>query len=337
MRSPWNILVTGASGFLGGYIVRDLIRESGHHIYALHREGENFGIIPHLKDRVTWVTGDILDVPFLDTLMSDMDVVIHAAALVSFHRKDHQLLYQVNYKGTRNLINVSLDHDIQHFVHISSIAALGKPPGINMIDENVDWVESKNNTVYAISKQLAELEVFRGKAEGLEISILCPSVILGTGFWDQGTSLFFKSVRNGLKFYPVGKNGWVDVRDVSKSVLRVVQIGPQNDRVIINGTNEYYQHIFEHIANAFKVPPPSIAMTKTRIFWLAPLAGILERILGRKFKFGPTVLRNTSHEYSYDHTRSKEKLGLDYRPIDQSIREIVDIWEMPPEERRMLE
>lgn len=334
-----NILVTGATGFIGGYVVRDLLSQNKYNIYAMQRSPEYYGLLQSYQDQIHWVTGNIMDVPFLDSIMAQIDVIVHTAALVSFHRKDRKKLYEINQVGTANLINTALEHDVQHFIQVSSIAAIGRPPGINEIHESLDWIESDHNTDYAISKRLADLEVFRGMAEGLPISILNPTLVIGTGFWERSTSLFFNAIRKGLKFHPIGSAGVVDVRDVSKSILRTLEQGPSNDRLIINGTNISYKEFFNKIATAFEVTPPKIPVTRSLVRWAAPFMGFLEIILGRKWHYGSAVIRNTTHQYVYNNQKSKDVLDLKYRPLEESIREIVDKWKAfwPEQKGIMLE
>ena len=339
MNQKPNILITGATGFVGGYAVRDLLNTNQYNIYALQRSPDNYGLIEDIKERISWIQGDILDIPFLESIMPKMDMVIHSAALVSFHRLDRKKLYDVNHTGTFNIVNVALNNEIKHFVHISSIAALGRPIGVTHIDESIDWIESAHNTDYAISKRLAELEIYRGIAEGLQATILCPSVVIGTGFWDRGTSLFFDAIRKGLKMHPIGETGYVDVRDVSNAIVQTISKDPINDRIIINGVNTSYKKLFTQIAQLFDVKPPSIRVTKSRIKWIAPVAGILEILLGRKWNYSGTVIRNTSHKYVYDNTRSVDLLSLEYRSLDATLEDIVSKWNKvwPHEDNIMLE
>ncbi len=326
MLPKQKILVTGAGGFLGGYVIRDLLRTSNYEVIGLKRTNITRSIFKNNTGKVRWLEADLLDTPALEHALKGVDVVVHAAAMVSFHKRRRKEMYRINQTGTANLINIALDNQIKKFVHISSIASLGRPPETSELHEQIEWTTSNRNSHYAISKKLAELEVFRGFAEGLEGTILCPGVILGSGYWDQGTALFFKSVYNGLKISPIGHTGFVDVRDVSQAVLNAIKLPSLNDRLIINSTNTSYLDLLCRIANLFNKKAPSLSMTRFKINWLSPIAQIAELLLGASWNYTPEVLRNTSYHYSYQNQQSIDKLDMRYRTLDETLQDITQIW-----------
>lgn len=338
MGPKQKILITGAGGFLGGYILRDLIRTTNYNIIGLKRTKITRSIFKDDASQLSWQEADLLDTPALEIAMQDVDVVVHAAAMVSYHRSRRKEMYRINQTGTANLINIALDNRVKKIVHVSSIAALGRPKDTNELNEQIVWTSSDRNSHYAITKKLAELEVYRGFAEGLEGTILCPGVILGSGYWDQGTALFFKSVYKGLKISPIGHTGFVDVRDVSQAVLQSIKSPSLNDRLIINSTNTSYLDLLTRIANLFQKKPPALLMTKSKIKWLAPLAQIAELVLGTSWNYTAEILRNTSYNYRYNNQRSIDQLDMHYRSLDETLQDITRIWSMYyPGEGMMLE
>ena len=168
-----KVLVTGGTGFLGAYIIQNLVA-SGATVSALRRASNPpFFLSPSIKDKVKWIQGDVLDVVSLSEAMEDLDSVIHCAAIVSFSSKDRHQMYKVNIEGTANVVNAAIENNIKRFVHISSVAALGRKINSELVSEDRKWEEDKMNTNYAISKHKAELEVWRGFAEGLEGDRYC--------------------------------------------------------------------------------------------------------------------------------------------------------------------
>ncbi|WP_315818623.1 NAD-dependent epimerase/dehydratase family protein [Paraflavitalea speifideaquila] len=117
--------------------------------------------------QVEWIEGDILDIVSLDEAMEGVEAVIHSAAKVSFDPKEKKELFNINIDGTANMVNMALEKNVRRFVHISSVAALGRTVSGDRVTETKKWQHSKLNTQYAISKYHAEREVWRGMGEGL--------------------------------------------------------------------------------------------------------------------------------------------------------------------------
>ena len=163
-----KILVTGGTGFLGSYIIKELV-EKNFRVRAIRRSNKLPAYIPkEIFDKVEWVDGDILDVISLEEAMEGIDTVIHAAAIVSFVKKDREQMYRVNVEGTANVVNMALEKNVRRLIHISSVAALGRTTTGGSVNEEKKWEESKVNTHYAKSKYKGELEVWRGISEGLK-------------------------------------------------------------------------------------------------------------------------------------------------------------------------
>ena len=185
---PDMILITGGTGFLGAQLVRSLAA-AGKPLRCIYREGSAGKIPREITGDVEWMPGDLLDVISLEMAMEGVEQVFHCAGLVSFQPGSRQLLQQVNVEGTANVVNAALERGVKKMVHVSSVAAIGRPSSGSVIDENCKWEDHPNNSVYALSKYLAEMEVWRGIGEGLPAVIVNPSVILGgSGNWDEGSS-----------------------------------------------------------------------------------------------------------------------------------------------------
>jgi nucleoside-diphosphate-sugar epimerase len=220
-------------------------------------------------DKVEWVNGDVLDISSLETAMEGIPTVIHSAAIVSFIKKERKKMYRVNVDGTANMVNIALEKNVRRFIHISSVAALGRTAGGGHVDEEKRWEESKVNTHYAKSKYKAELEVWRGFGEGLSGVILNPSTILGYGDWNNGSAAIFKKVYEEFKWSTPGLNGFVDVEDVAKLVVRFTENDITDQRYIINGDNWYFEKLQTTIADAFgkKRPARKASLSLMNIAW----------------------------------------------------------------------
>jgi len=246
------VLVTGGTGFLGSYLIKELTRKN-YLVRAIRRSSSKvpFHIPQDILDKVEWVEGDILDPVSLEDAMEGVDVIIHCAAKVSFHKSDKNQIYLVNVQGTANVVNTALEKNIQRLVHVSSVAALGRTKINSHLNEEKKWQDNKNNTHYAISKYKAEMEVWRGVGEGLQALVVNPSTFLGYGDWTTSSCRIFKSVYDGFPWYTTGVNGFVDVEDVARAVVLLTESNLSDQKFIVNGDNWSFQQLFNTIADSF--------------------------------------------------------------------------------------
>src|SRR5207237_22948 len=175
----------------------------------------------------------------------------HCADMVSFHKSDKNKIYLVNVQGTANVVNTALEKNIPRLVHMSSVAALGRTKINTHVNEEKKWQENKNNTHYAISKYKAEMEVWRGVGEGLHAIVIKPSTFLGYGDWTTGSCRIFKSVYDEFPWYTTGINGFVDVEDVARAVVLLMDSNIPDQKFIVNGDNWSFQQLFNTIADSF--------------------------------------------------------------------------------------
>ena len=328
MDKSSRILVTGATGFIGSYILRLLVDHAYENVIATKRKQSKMDLVVSVEEQVKWIELDLLDNPAIYEVIENVDVVIHAAAIVSFDKKDTSLLMRVNVEGTTNLVNACLEFGVKKFIHVSSIAVFSRKPGVQTIDEETTWDYQYPNTNYAISKYKSEMEVWRAGSEGLPMAIINPSLVLGSGFWEMGSASIFKKIYEELKFYPTGINGFVDVRDVAKAVVILLEKPIEYQRFIISGENRSYKDITGLMAAALGKKAPSIAMNGLIRELALIRAWILRRILGKSEVITRGTLRNAQGTFYFDNSKSREMLGLQYRPIentiDESCRQFID-------------
>ena len=319
--SSSKILVTGATGFVGSYLLRLLIKNA-YSVRALKRADSPMDLVQDLNDsQVEWVEADVTDLAALETAFAGITEVVHCAAMVSFHPKDYRRMRQVNVNGTANMVNLALDFGVKKFIHVSSIASLGRLKERPNLDENSKWAQSKGNSEYAISKYLSEQEVWRGHAEGLPIAIVNPSVILGSGIWDVGTGRMFQQVHGGLKFWTIGHIGVVDVRDVVKFMLLLMESDISGERYILNAQNISFRDLFFMVADALEKKRPFIKVTPLlaelawRVEWLK------EKLLGAEPVVTKESARASVSSFYYDNAKSLQLPGFSYRPLEETVRE----------------
>lgn len=280
------VFVTGGTGFTGSWLICNLLSR-GENVRALKRAESSLKYFMTIYEvyfqskkildihQLEWVEGDLMDIFSLEDAIENCDMVFHAAALVSFHKKDEQALNEVNVIGTKNIINAMLYKGIKKIAYISSTAAIGKTDEGIVADENTPWKDDKNQSIYAKTKHKAELEVFRGIEEGLTAYIVNPGIISGFGDWNRGSCATYKKIYRGLTFYSLGENGVVDVRDVCKALLLLVDNQIKNERFLLISENISYQNYFNLIAKGFNKPLLKYEVKK----WLGHLIARTSRIL----------------------------------------------------------
>ncbi len=321
MEHSTSIAITGATGLIGSYLLRYLVSEGYTNIRALSRKSSRTELVEPVRKEVEWTIGDILDITLLDEFVRDADIVIHAAAIVSFSRANRTHLMDINVRGTANVINACLANGVSQFVHISSTSALGTVKGNQAVDENTEWKKGKLNTPYAKSKFMAELEAFRGYAEGLDVRVVNPTIVLGSGFWDRSSSNLIPKIAAGIPIYPRGSNGFVDVRDVAQLIEKVCDRGHSGERYISCGGHLPYRKLMQIVSDELGQPPPSYPLRN----WMIPLVIFyfrIARLFGSKGSSVTSQSLNIAQAHRrFDNTKSVESLGMNYRPIEQSIRE----------------
>ena len=315
------VLVTGGTGFVGSYIIKQLV-EKGYAVRAIRRSSKlPFWISKDIFDKVEWVDGDVLDVVALEDAMEGVDTIIHSAAVVSFAKKDRKDMYQVNVEGTANVVNMALEKNVRRLIHISSVAALGRTNNGGQVNEEKKWEESKANTHYGKSKFKAELQVWRGINEGLEAIILNPGTILGYGDWHSSSCAIFKQIHNGFKWYTAGINGFVDVEDVARAAIVLMESNISEQRFIVNGDSWPFKKLQDTIADGFRKKRPE----KQASAFLLAIAWRLEKIKSLFTGKKPLLTKESAGVAQSQTWFENEKIlkalpGFSFTPLEETIK-----------------
>lgn len=310
-----KILVTGASGLVGSYIA-DRFLDLGE-IYALKRVKSDTTLLQ--DKRINWIEGDINDYQSLEAAFEGMDMVIHVAGLVSYLDKDKKALMEVNLVGTTNVVNVMLQKNIKKLIHISSVAALGRTPDTFTVTENQKWTESPLNSPYAISKYLAELEVWRAAQEGLDVMVVYPSLVLGKISDNRTSTKIYDYVLKENSYYPAGIINYVDVRDVAEAVAQCFIKDSWGKRYIINADSISYKQFFEELGKTFgkKAPNKSISNGMLKIVligsWLGRLFGL------SKIPLSPQSAKLAQLKFKMSNEKIKKELDFNFRTLSETL------------------
>jgi nucleoside-diphosphate-sugar epimerase len=316
------VLVTGGTGFLGAYIIKELV-DTGHAVRAIRRSNAYPLFIPkEIIDRVEWIPGDILDTIALEEAMEGAETVIHAAAKISFAGNERRQMFKTNIEGTANVVNIALEKKIKKLVYISSVSALGRSANGKSINEGKQWEETRLNTNYAISKYHAEMEVWRAIGEGLNAVIVNPSTIIGYGDWNTSSCAIFKNTYNQFPWYTNGVNGFVDVQDVARVVVLLLESSVSAERFVINGDNWSFRQLFNSIADGFSKKHP----TKEATPFLGSIAWRLEKLktlfTGKHALLTRETARIAQSSTYFDNSKIKQRLpGFAFTPLQQTIEQ----------------
>ncbi|MBK8225600.1 MAG: NAD-dependent epimerase/dehydratase family protein [Flavobacteriales bacterium] len=324
-------LVTGATGIVGTHLLLELLRE-GRTVRALRRGGSDASIVDRvfhhygagdLVARIEWAEADIQDVTALADAMDGVEHVYHAAALVSFDPRKADALHAVNVQGTANLVNAALEAGVKRLCHVSSTAAIGAAqPGV-LRDESMAFTDGRCSSEYARSKHLAELEVHRGIAEGLDAVIVNPSVIIGPGLPGRSSMTLIERLRSGTRWYTTGSNAFVDARDVAACMRKLMDRGVPGERYLLVGANARYKRLFELAAECFGQEPP-VSEAKP---WMLALAWRAERMRSLLTGSSPLVTKATVSSAlsarAYSNAKVDAVLGHQFLPLEESVANAV--------------
>lgn len=316
-----NFFITGGTGFLGSYIIKNLI-EKGFPVRAIRRSSKlPFYIDNKIFEKVEWVEGDVLDVVSLNDAMQGIDTVIHSAAIVSFSKENRHHMYQVNVEGTANVVNVANANNIKRLLHVSSVAALGRTSVESIVNEEKKWENNKINTHYAISKHHAEMHVWRGFAEGMEGVIINPSTILGFGDWNQSSCAIFKNAYREFSWYTKGINGFVGVEDVAEATVQLAVSKITHKKFIVNAENWPFQKLFNIIADGFNKKHPGREATKLlgEIAWR--MESLKSMLTGNKALLTRETAKVAHSKTYFDNSALLSALpGFHYSPLENVIK-----------------
>ncbi|MEM7381397.1 MAG: NAD-dependent epimerase/dehydratase family protein, partial [Bacteroidota bacterium] len=268
--------------------------------------------------KIEWFEADLNDIPTLESAFRGVTEVYHCAALISFDPADFQQLQKVNQAGTNNIVNLCIAKKVKKLCYVSSIATIGKSLNGEMATEETEWIGEDVN-VYALSKHLAELEVWRASQEGIPVVIVNPGIILGPGFWDSGSGVLFKMGSKGLRFYPPGGTGFVTVTDVVRMMIQLMESDVSNERFIAVDKNLTYQEILSNIAREFgkRTPKRVLKFWQLEILWR--LDFVWSKLSGSGRKLTKKGVQSLRTQQFYDNSKVVETLNFDFELMEGNI------------------
>ncbi|TDP58764.1 NAD-dependent epimerase/dehydratase family protein [Flavobacterium dankookense] len=330
------ILVTGGTGLVGAHLLL-LLAENEETIVAIYRNPKKIEKTktlfahyqkPALFSKINWIEADILDISSLEIAFKNIKYVYHCAAHISFNPKDENLLRKVNIEGTANIVNFCIDKKIEKLCHVSSIAALGDLKETETIlTEEIEWNPEIAHSDYAITKYGAEMEVWRGQQEGLQVVIVNPGVIFGSMLWTDGSGAFFTKIKKGFPFYTKGSTGFVGVFDVVKAMHLLMNSDVSGERFSLVSENVSFEEIIFKIADKLKVKKPTFEVKP----WMTSLAWRLDWLVAAVFRTKRKITKYSANSLHSNEIIANEKiknpeisgLNFEFQSIDSVLNEII--------------
>lgn len=312
------ILITGTTGLVGSHLLKELSKTNAQIIAIYNKTKPSLDLV----NLATWKQADILDINALEDILQDVKQVYHCAAMVSFNPKEKVLLQQLNIEGTTNIVNACINANVEKLIHVSSVATLNKKAS-GLITEKTNTEIDDAISEYGKTKYLSEMEVWRGIGEGLNAVIVNPSIILGNGNWNSGSTGIFKSAYDEFPWYTNGSNGFVDVNDVVKAMILLMNSSVTNERYILSGWNLTYKNVFDEIAKAFNKKKSHKKVSP----FLAAIVWRMEKLKCMITSSNPLLTEETAisaqTKVEYDNSKLlKQFPTFSYSPFEKSIAKI---------------
>ena len=321
------ILVTGATGILGRVIVLELLKR-GKTVRATKRKSSNleevknsFGFYTENPDeffnKIEWINVDFEDIFSLQKALVGVEEVYHCAAKVSFHPKDKRKMYKTNIEGTKQLLYACENSSVKKFLFVSSIAVLDGFNENGELDESSDFNPKVDHSSYAISKHFSEMEVWRASAEGLNVAIVNPGLIIGSGNWNESSGTLFKELGENAYTFS-GGTSYVDVRDVAKISVELMENNIFGERFILISENKKYEEIANFIKQKLGKPATKIipnGLLKVGVFLNAILGWLISPL-----KMANKVNVQSVTEFNkISNKKIKEKLNYQFISVEESL------------------
>ena len=316
--------ITGATGFIGGNLVRALLAD-GHEVRALVRPNSDRCNLAGLP--IELVEGELEQQLQLAAQISGCEVVFHVAAHYSLWVKDRAAIYNANVLGTENILAAAKIAGVKRFVHTSSVAAIGVPPTGSLATEETLTTVDALVSDYKKSKFLAEQAVLKAAKNGLDVVIVNPSTPIGA--YDVKPTptgeIVLRFLQDRMPAYVHTGLNLIAVEDVVRGHLLAWQKGRTGERYILGNRNLTLQEMLQILASVTGKPAPKFAVP--HILPLA-VAVIDEMILARYFGKTPQVsyysVQMSRHAMYYDSSKAVRELGLPVSPIEGAIEKAVN-------------
>jgi dihydroflavonol-4-reductase len=307
-----KILITGGCGFLGYYLINEIKKELSDSKIKIMDLRENILSKFRINDPNIEISigKDITNYESIKNEFIGFDVVIHCAGLVTFSLKNKEGLYKVNVLGTKNVLQAAAEANVKHFIHISSVAALGYKDSKNdLVDENFvfDWKKAKKkHKYYMFTKYLADVEV-KKYSKIMNTSLIYPGLMLGPGDIKNSAKLIQAIKDKRIPMNMPGGTNIADVRDVARGITLAIKNQSTGD-LLLSGENLLFSQVNQIIAKVVNVNPPKITIPRCFNLPLYLLILNMEKIKPNLEVTADNI--DSSFKYRYfDNSKAKKEIS----------------------------
>lgn len=319
-------IVTGASGHLGNTIIKKLL-ERGERVRALVLPNEQSPALEGLELEI--FEGDICRADSLEPLFTVSEpseiIVIHTAGIVSIASKFQQKVYDVNVKGTANVVQMCLKHTVRRLVYVSSVHAIPEKSGGEVITEVKDFSADSVVGLYAQTKAQATQLVLDSVKEGLDAVVVHPSGIIGPQDYGRGhtTQLILDYLEGRLVAGVEGGYDFVDVRDVADGIIAAVDKGRCGECYILSGQ---YLTVRELLTHLYMITGKRKIKSILPLWFArmtAPLSEIYYRLLRQPPLYTPYSLYTLCSNSRFSYEKAARELGYTPRNISETLKDTI--------------
>ena len=317
-----KVLVTGASGFIGGAVVRALVK-AGIEVRVIARNGSDTRNLTDLP--VEQVEGDLRNRGSLVRALQGCRQLYHIAAHYALWAKDPSIFYDINVAGTRNVLEAARDLGLERTVYCSTIGAIGLPPGGGVGTEMTPVSLDQMAGHYKRSKYLAEQEVLKLSREGLPVVIVNPSAPVGKGDVKPTPTgqVIVDFMKGWMPAYIETGMNLVDVDDVAAGHLLAMEKGRIGERYILGNKNLIVREVFEILSRLTGVNAPRIKLPRLAILPLAHLNEWMARFTDTPPRIPLEGIRMAKYKMHYDCSKAVRELGLPQTPVEVALEKAV--------------
>ncbi len=316
------IAVLGATGHLGNTLVRKLL-EKNKKVRAIVPIGEDLEPLNGLNVDIFYA--DLRDVNSLKFAFKGAEIVYHVAGAVKISSGNKKFLYDINVRGTENVIEACKFADVKKLVYASSVHALYEPSEGTIIDERQPFDPKAVSGYYAKTKAMASLKVLSAAKNGLNAVLLCPTGIIGPYDFkiSQMAQLVIDFASRRLKTYIDGAYDFVDVRDVAEGFILASGKAKKGDVYVLSGERITIEHFMNLLEKYTGIKKPRMKMPYFLAQVTAPFTPIYYRFSKTKPLFTPYSIKVLRSNSFISSEKARKELGFSHRSIEESILDMV--------------
>jgi len=316
-------LVTGASGFIGGNLTRELVRQ-GYQVRALIRKGSDLRHLEQLE--LELVEGDLLDNDSLKRALDGCTLLFHAAAMYTFWSSSEQLIYDTNVQGTENILTAARRSGVQKVVYTSSESVVGIDEGATLGNENMQASLDHIPGAYKKSKFMAERIALQMNREGLPVVIVNPTTPIGPyDLKPTPTGRIVTDYLNGKMFACINTGlNVIDVEDLAKGHILAMQKGQTGERYLLGNRNLTLREIMTILENISGIKAPRFSIPYRLALGAGYVDEFIEGSLMRRHPRIPvSAVKDSRHFRHFDCSKAVQELGLPQTPVEMAFEKAV--------------